>query len=274
MLGLLAIAAKAGLYVGALGAAGLAVHTSLLNADYRKWIIAFTLLLAAAVTCRLVLLNAELAGGLEHISDFSMFGWVWAPNQNQVLAYGSGVIALLSGLILHHRALLPVGAALVFAGAGLGGHTQGMEAPGINPFLVSVHVAIAAFWITAPLVLWPRTAISDDVLHMRLQRFSRIALWCVPVLFASGLWLAWRLAGSVETLTSQAYGQLLLLKLVLASAALGLGAFNRFRVTGQVTAQAARARALLRRTLILDSLLFAGIVLAIAAATTLTGPSA
>ena len=274
MLDLTSLAVKAGLYASALGAAGLGLHAFFLGAEYRRWIVGLALVFAITVASRLLLLNAELAGGFEHILDFSMFDWVWAPNQPQALAYTGGAIVLLAGALLRIRVLLLIGAGAVFAGAGSGGHTHGLEAPGINPFLVSAHVAIAAFWVTAPFVLWPRGELPDDVLVLRMRKFSQIAVWCVPVLFASGLWLAWRLAGSVEALTSQAYGRLLLLKLVLASAALGLGAFNRFRVTGQFSAQAARASALLRRTLILDSLLFAGIVLAIAAATTLTGPSA
>ena len=273
MLGLASLAVKAGLYVGALGSAGLRLHTVLLGSDNRRWIGGLALVLAIAVASRLLLLNAELAGGLQHAFDFSMFGWVWAPNQAQTLTYLGGAFALLAGALFRLRAILLIGVGAAFVGAGLGGHTHGLDAPGINPFLVSLHVAIAAFWVTAPFVLWPGEDSSDDVLLRRMQRFSRIALWGVPVLFMSGLWLVWRLTGSFEAFINETYGRLLLVKLLLASGALALGAYNKLRVTEHLQKRAETGRALLKPTLMLDGVLFAGIVLAIAAATTLTGPS-
>jgi putative copper export protein len=271
-LDLTSLAVKAGLYASALGAAGLGLHAFFLGAEYRRWIVGLALVFAITVASRLLLLNAELAGGFEHILDFSMFDWVWAPNQPQALAYAGGAIVLLAGALLRIRALLLIGAGAMFVGSGLGGHTQGLEAPGINPFLVSAHVAIAAFWVTAPFVLWPSGELPDDALVLRMRKFSQIAVWCVPVLFASGLWLAWRLSGSFEALLSETYGRLLLVKLLLACGALALGGFNKFRVTQHLETDADHGRMILRRTLILDSVLFAGIVLAIAAATTLAGP--
>lgn len=274
MLGLLSLAVKAGLCISALGSAGLGLHTLLLGAEYRRWIIGLALVLTIAVSGRLLLLNAELAGGIPQFFDFSMFGWVWAPNQAQVLAYVTGAAALIAGALFRMKALLLIGAGAVFAGAGLGGHTQGLEAPGINPFIVSLHVAIAAFWVTAPFVLWPRETVSETILLSRMRRFSTVAVWCVPILFASGLWLAWRLSGSFEAMMNQSYGQLLLLKLLLACGALALGAFNKLRITKHLQTQGGTGRTLLRRTLMLDACLFAGVIFAIAAATTLTGPGA
>lgn len=274
MFELLSLAAKAGLYVGALGAGGLGAHRALHGAEHRKWITSLALMLASSVVIRLLLMNAELAGGLGKVFDFTMFDWLWAPNRNQTLAYVSGVAVLMVSTVLHIRTLYLIGAILVFAGAGLGGHTHALETPGINPILVSAHVAIAAFWTTAPLVLWPHDNVSDDELRLRVQRFSQIAVWCVPLLFAAGFWLAWRLSGSLETLIGQTYGRLLLAKLLLASVALALGAFNKFRVAKRLEEDAARGRVLLRRTLGLETVIFAGIVLAIAAATSLTGPGA
>lgn len=272
MLGLLSLAVKVGLYVGALGSAGLGLHTLVLVTEHRRWVIGLALVLAISVAGRLLLLNAELAGGLLRAFDFSMFGWVWAPNQAQVLAYVTGAVALIAGAFFRTKALLLIGAGAVFVGAGLGGHTQGLKAPGINPFIVSFHVAIAAFWVTAPFVLWPRKNVSDTILLSRMRRFSTVAVWCVPLLFASGLWLAWRLSGSFEAMMNQSYGRLLLLKLILACGALALGTFNKLTVTKRLQTQAVTGRTLLQRTLLLDSGLFAGIVFAIAAATTLTGP--
>lgn len=274
MLESLSFAVKAGLYMTLLGAAGLTLHALLLRTGYRKWIIGLALLLAVTIALRLVLLNAELAGGLFRAFDFDMFGWIWAPNRNQILAQGAGVIALVAGASMQWRPLLAAGAVLILAGTGLGGHTQGLDAPRLSPLLVSLHVAIAAFWVTAPFTMWPQTVRPNDVLVLRMQRFSRVAVCCVPVLFVSGLWLAWRLAGSFEALVTEPYGQLLIVKLLLATCALGLGAVNKVWMTGQLQEQAPNARAILRWILALDGLLFTGVILAIAAATTLTGAGA
>ncbi|MEO1020187.1 MAG: CopD family protein [Pseudomonadota bacterium] len=203
-----------------------------------------------------------------------MFGWIWAPNQAQVLTYLVGSAFLMLGAALNMRTSLIVGAILVFVGAGLGGHTHGLDTPGISPILVSVHVAIAAFWVTAPFVLWPRAANTDLEVVNDTDRFSRVAVWCVPLLFLSGIWLAFRLVGSFDILIGETYGRLLLLKLLLACCALAIGAFNKFRVTQMMKSRVDQARVILKRALALDYVLFAGILLAVSAATTLTGPGA
>lgn len=263
---------KTALYAAALGATGLGMHAFFLGLENRRWIAGLTLAFAIAVASRLLLLNAELGGGFQYIFDFSMFGWIWAPNQAQALAYAGGATALLTGALLRIPALFLIGAGAVFAGTGLGGHTQGLEAPAIDPFLVSLHVAIAAFWVTAPFVLWPRGELPDNLVLHRMRKFSQIAAWSVPVLFASGIWLALRLSGSFGALVSETYGRLLLMKLLLACGALALGALNKFRVTEYLEKKSEHGRMFLRRTLIMDCVLFAGGILMIAAATTLTGP--
>ena len=274
MLAALSLLVKAALYIGALSSAGLALHSIILRKTYRICIVAFATILVFAVLVRLLLLNAELSGGLSGLLDFSMFGWIWAPNQAQVLTYLLGSAFLMLGAALNMRTSLIVGAILVFAGAGLGGHTHGLDTPGITPILVSVHVAIAAFWVTAPFVLWPRATNTDLELLNDTDRFSRVAVWCVPLLFLSGVWLALRLSSSLENLLGETYGRLLLLKLLLAFCALAIGAFNKFRVTQIMKSQAGQARVILKRALALDYVLFAGILLAVSAATTLTGPGA
>jgi len=274
VLAALSLLVKAALYIGALSSAGLALHSIILRKTHRIWIAAFATVLILAVLVRLLLLNAELSGGLSGLLDFSMFGWIWGPNQAQVLTYLVGSAFLMLGAALNMRTTLIVGTILVFAGAGLGGHTHGLDAPGISPILVSVHVAIAAFWVTAPFVLWPRAASTDLELVNDTDRFSRVAVWCVPLLFVSGIWLAFRLSGSLENILGETYGRLLLLKLLLACCALAIGAFNKFRVTQMMKSHADQARVTLKRALALDYVLFAGILLAVSAATTLTGPGA
>lgn len=272
MLLALSLLTKTALYIGLLGAAGLAVQKLVFGADHRRMIFLCATMLACAAGLRLFLLNAELAGGLSHVFDFSMFGWVWAPNKSQSLAYLAGAYLLSAAALTNLKPLFGLGAIVLFAGAGLGGHTYGLEAPGLNPAIVSLHIGVAAFWVTAPLVLWPRQGISDVEILRRVKRFSAFAAWSVPLLFAGGLWLSLRLAGTIEALGASAYGRLLIVKFSLAAAALAIGAANKFWVTAKLKQDAAAGRALLQRMLMIDAALFAGVIVAIAAATTLTGP--
>ncbi len=272
MLGALALLVKFGLYTGVLGAVGFAIQRLVLGAEFGRLIAASALLLVICVAARLLLLNAELAGGLEHAFDVSMFGWIWSPNKAQTFAFLAGSAAIWISSLPRLRILVIPGAVTLIAGVGLGGHTQGLDSRGLSPLIASLHVAIAAFWITAPRALWPRREIGDVELSATLSRFSSIAVWAIPILFAGGVWLSLKLAGSVDALATTDYGRLLILKFALASLALSVGALNKIWVSKKIETGSLSGRVWLRRMLILDIFLFVAILVAIAAATTLTGP--
>lgn len=71
-----------------------------------------------------------------------------------------------------------------------------------------------------------------------------------------------------------AYGQLLLAKLVLAGAALGLGALNKVSLTARLRDAPVQARGQLRASLAAEAVLFAGALVLVALATTIAGPGA
>ena len=269
----LSILTKIVLYAGLLAGVGLSLQQIALGAEFRRVIIVGALLLAFCVPVRLFLLNAELAGGLQHALDFSMFDWVWTPNQAQTLAYLSGAVAMLVGVLARLPLMLIVGVLTILVGVGLGGHTRGLETPGMIPWIASLHVGLAAFWVSAPIALWPSQNIDDDVLLHRMERFSAIAIWGVPLVFAGGVWLGALLTGSFSGMAMTGYGRLLILKLVLACAALTLGGANKYWVTQKLRANPTAGRRLLRRILIVDGIIFSGIVLIIVLATTITGPT-
>ncbi|ACT58395.1 copper resistance D domain protein [Hirschia baltica ATCC 49814] len=274
MLTLLVLFSKFGLYLTALIGLGAALHSTAAIVISRRWFVILGLGLVIAVSLRLALLNAQLAGGLSAAFSPDTFSWIWTANRYQAMAYlaGGGLIAA-SSLVPLKYLKLPA-AIFIAAGFGLGGHTQGLDMPGLAPWFASGHVLIAGFWIVAPFTLWPRASLDADLVHFRMERFSKIALWCVPILFVSGIWLALRLAGSGEAILSSSYGQLLLTKLLLATLALAIGAWNKLRITQLLKNDAPSGVASLKRSLGADILVFAGILLVIAAATTLTGPGA
>ena len=167
-----------------------------------------------------------------------------------------------------------IGAIALALSFALTGHSQALESPGFAPWVVAFHVVIAAFWFAAPLTLWPAKNLSDIDLTVRLERFSAIALFVVPLLFLLGLWLAWRLAGGVQQLIASDYGRLLLLKLAVAAVALGLGGLNKLVTTPIMARDPLRGRRLLKRSLIAEATAFTAAIVIVAWATTMTGPPA
>lgn len=234
----------------------------------------FGLILAAAATvfalARLPLLNVQM-GDASTLFDPDLTALGWMAIGPSSLAITTGAFTIAVGLLLGRRAILAAGALVTAAGFSLTGHTQALPEPGVAPYAVGLHAAVAGFWVIAPLTLFPRATVSNDALLSRLRRFSAAAVFLIPVLFAAGIWLAWVLAGGINGLLGAAYGQLLLLKLAVAIVALGVGALNKGFVTDKVETDAETGRRWLRRTLIVDAVLFTIAIVSISAATSLTG---
>ncbi len=85
-----------------------------------------------------------------------------------------------------------------------------------------------------------------------VNRFSRLALASVPVLFLTGLYQSWIHVGSFPTLYNTDYGKVLLLKLTFFALMLSIGAVNYFSTkpllasADRITAQASKQKALRR----------------------------
>ncbi len=103
------------------------------------------------------------------------------------------------------------------------------------------HLLAAGTWVGAlaaltTMLFW-RTA-KTDAAHLRLSRralraFAGVGSVAVVAIIATGLVNGWLLVGPshVSALTASLYGRLMLLKLLLFGAMLGLAAINRFRLT-------------------------------------------
>ena len=274
MLVFLVFASKLGLYTAALTGVGLLLHGAAAITTSRRWFLILGLGLVVAIAARLTLLNEQLGGGLGAAFSPETFSWIWPANRLQAFAFvgGAGLMALSA---IARTGFLKLPAAIVIAsGFALAGHTQGLDMPGLAPWLAGLHALIVGFWIIAPFTLWPRTDLPEATIVARMERFSQIAVWSVPLIFVTGVWLALRLTGSPTALLTSPYGQLLLAKLVLASLALAIGAWNKFRVTSMLAQNPARGLISLKRALGADIVLFASLLTLIAAATTFTGPGA
>lgn len=272
------LAVKLGLYASALLAAGLGLHASLniVERDGQERALRTAALLACAALAfavlRLAIANVQIGGSIANLLDAATLAWTWPALAPSSISIALGAALLLASLVLRLRLAAALAAIALTASFALTGHSQALEAPGLAPWAVALHVLIAAFWVAAPISLWPRAALSDAIVAARAEQFSRQAMIGVPLLFALGLWLAWLLAGGVNALVTTLYGQLLITKLVAATGALALGAYNKAIVTRKLHETPAAGRWALAATLRLDAFLFAAALFLVGWATTLTGP--
>ncbi len=272
MLTAAAFASKLIFYASSLATAGAAVHGALGRTIGRGWLLLAAAVLVAAAALRVFVLNAQMGGSLAAGFSADTFGWTWAGLGAQTTALVAAAVAAAAAAIIRKRILYAAAGLTAASAFGLAGHAAGLEAPGLAPFVVVLHVLIAAFWVAAPVVLWPSATLADDVVAARTAQFSAVAVWIVPLLFLSGGWLLLRLIGGFDAALSSVYGRLLLAKLLAAGVILAVGAINMKIVSKQLIASPVRGRKALRATLRIDAFLFLVVVLLVASATTFTGP--
>lgn len=272
------LADKLGLYASGLLAAGLGLHAVLgvleRGVHQHAMRVAACAAVAALVfaTARLIIVNAQLGGGIGAAFDASTLQWTWRSLGLPTAALLAGVVGVIVGWAVRNPLFAAAGAVTLAASFALTGHSEALESPGLAPLAVGLHVLIAMFWITAPLSLWPRRALQDATLVARLKRFSTIAAWAVPALFVLGIWLAWLLAGGLTSLLSETYGQLLVAKLLVASIALAMGAINKLWLTQAVMQGNPEGRRLLKIALLVELCAFLVALLLVGVATTAVGP--
>lgn len=276
MLTALALIAKLMLYIGALVSIGILSHFCLGIQQKLKGVGVFAVVLIIGASLKLIIANAQLAGSLSDAFSQETFGWVWKSNGTQFLVFmGGASLAILSSFINAsplRKIVVALSIVALSAGFALSGHTHAAENMPWLPLWVIPHILIAGYWIWAPISLWPSVAVTDNEIITRVDRFSFFAVWAVPLLFAIGLYLLWRLNGSLLNLTPTLYGRLLMGKLSASVLILGIGAYNKFRITGLLKQSLTLGRAALRKSLSLEAALFILVLVCIVLATTLTGP--
>lgn len=160
-----------------------------------------------------------------------------APAAAAALLAAGVVIALVAV-----RRDLPVaaaaGTALALGSLAMVGHTR-VYGPGWLVLAADLlHVATAALWVGGLLGLCllfvPDRHHRVAEVASAVGRFSAAALWLVAGLGASAVLLWWRIADSVDGLWTTGYGRLVLVKLVLVVAVVGVAAWNRYRFVPSV----------------------------------------
>lgn len=172
------------------------------------------------------------------------------------------------------RILALVGAFLASASFALRGHALG-EPQMMLGALITLHILCLAFWVgaLAPLLRAARCdppAFAGALAH----EFGRRALWIVGLLVVAGGLALLLLGAATPSALFSPYGQMFAIKLVLFAGVLALAAVNKLKLTPALLASTPGLPTRLRRSIVLEATLIAGILVITATLTTVSSPSA
>ena len=102
------------------------------------------LVAGALAFTRLLVLNVQMGDAATLFDpDLTTLGWMALGPSS--LAFAIGALAVVLGFALGQRIVLASGAIVMAAGFALTGHTQALTDPGLAPYAVALHAAIAGF---------------------------------------------------------------------------------------------------------------------------------
>ena len=240
-----AVALRAAHYAGSLGGAGLAFFALLFGARQeaadaarvRRWAAGAALLGIMAGAGALAAQVGVLTGG-ETLLDADVWRVAVASRAGASYALGGAGLLLVALLASGRRWAVPaaLGGLLACASYAAAGHTAMFASRPLLACLLTVHLAVAAFWIGGlPPLAWASRR--DGPAAARLvEAWARVAALAVPALAVAGLLLAWRILGGAEQLLASWYGWALLAKVALVGALLGFAAWHRYSLTPALAA--------------------------------------
>ena len=120
-------------------------------------------------------------------------------------------------------------AVAICATPALSGHPAAGDLVPIATALDVVHVAAMALWLGG-LVLMGAVVVRGDDPDGRqgvVERFSRLAFWCVVALIATGVFAAWRDVRHLAALRETDFGRILLVKVALFVVLVAVAGFSR-----------------------------------------------
>lgn len=196
------------------------------------------------------------------------FGAIWLARGTLLIAWSLVAFVLLRGTRVpaargHGRLVWASGlivSALVLLTTSLGSHAATRGSATSWPVMTDwLHLIATSVWLggLVGLLLSFGLAPAGSPRRDLLARFSRLALAAVAAMVVTGAASAWIEAYSWDGLVSTDYGTWLIVKLVLVSGALGLGAHHVLNVGPRVDAAAKG----FRRSLRLEVVLGVGVVL-------------
>jgi len=252
-------------FVLTLQAAGMALYrlrfardsaqvATVIAADTRRAALAAVIVVAAQIPLEPAYLAGELSAVLDR--DTAGFALLSAGPELGVRLLGVVLLVLGGRPRAPPRTALPLaGSALAVLSFALAGHVPHGDYAALLVPLLLIHAGIVAWWFGA---LWPLYRVArlaePRELTQLLTRFSRSAVWLVPLIPIAGVAIAAGLLSGVAAL-AHPYGLLLLAKGGMFLLALGLAAVNRQRLLPAIARGERTAVARLRGTLIGEYLL-------------------
>lgn len=282
------ILAKLALYVGLMGATGLLMvwaafpfAVSPLGMGLRLKTAAFAVGAAVAALLGFMLQGAALTGSVGGMVDPDMLGLLWQTPVGTALLYRLvGAALILFGLFLQRVGIwvsLAGGALALWSFATIGHvpqfHVPQFHVPELHQvgmrLLLMLHLLGIAFWVG---ILGPLRGLARQPEHLERaaelgHQFGQVATAIVPALLLAGMVMAWLLLGTLTALPTTAYGQTLLVKLLLVAMVLGLAAANKLRFIPAMQRGDKRATRHLVRAINIETAI---IFLVLAATATLT----
>jgi putative copper resistance protein D len=229
----------------------------------------------------LLVLTAQITGDtiMAALSDATIL--LTQTQFGNVAGLRLAIALLLAAVLQWHQVLgglrwLAVGLALCFAGSlawtGHSGAGDGFNGD-VQVAADALHVIAACAWIgglvplayVLILALQPVNGFAPAEVADVTRRFSSLGIICVATLLTTGAINTWFIVGSIAILLGSSYGQLLMIKVALFLVMIGIAAINRTWLTPKLTASALDARAKAARRLARNSLIEAGLGLAILA---------
>jgi len=219
---------------------------------------------------------ARLTGTMSGALDGSLHALLLGSDFGTTLSIrllGLGII--VGGLLGPRRigeAAGMIGASLIVASFAFMGHTAADDQRWLLAPLLLLHLLAVAFWLGA---LWPLRAITrlegPAVGGALVERFSRVAVWLVPVIFLAGVAMAAALVPGLASLGTP-YGLSLLAKVAGFAVLMALAAANKWRLGPGVARGDRAALRRFRRSVLAEWILILVVVAVTVTMTSLFSP--
>jgi putative copper export protein len=217
---------------------------------------------------------ARMAGALSGAFDPSLQALVFESPMSVAWILRTAGLMLIAATILRTGPVAGVsgliGAGLTLAAFLWVGHTANDADRSWLALLLSVHLAVVAFWFGALAPLYLLSAKAPDAAVGVVEDFSRMALWLVPGILIAGALMTFLLVDR-WTVFGEGYGLSLLVKLGAFAALMALAALNKWRY-GPALSVSRNATAAFQRTVSAEYALICAVLMVTAVMTTFFSP--
>lgn len=277
------VLSKFGLYVGALFSVGIFFYQQIFEtADALKaepmriFALGMTILGLCAFVLGYGVQAARLTGDVSAIFDSTRVLKILllSPAGLALMfqAFGFAFLLIEHAFTSYQNRMGIAGSLVMLASFTQVGHVTNVTE--IAQILLFVHLAFLALWLG---ILWPLYRLSTSTQHIATvarmaQSFGMWAMIFVPVVIVAGVGLGYLLSGSWSNIMTTAYGQTLILKIILVTVLLALAAVNKWYLVPRIAAGNYSALRYFHYSVLLEILIVLAVLLTTAVLTSLLEP--